>query len=95
MRRLHRAGLHGIQRLQGGHHLARAEDADLEAVLGQFRDGPGEDLAGAIDGIEAGRIAAGQPPADRRCWDGRWQGWRGGRRPRRRRRYGGGWRGVP
>ena len=66
MCRLHRPGLDGIERLQRGHNLARAEDADLEPVIGQFGDCFGKDLASAMDGIEAARVTAGQAPADRR-----------------------------
>src|SRR5262249_62063243 len=42
----------GIDGLQAGNDLAGGKDLDLEAVVGRFGDCLGENLGGAVDGVE-------------------------------------------
>ncbi len=63
---LHGAGLDGIEHLQRGHDLARGKDADLELAVGDLADALGDQLGGAVDGVQALGPARSHPPLDGR-----------------------------
>ena len=61
---LHRVVLHGIQRLQPAHDLARREEADLEPVVGELRHALRHLLGRAVEDVGGAGEGAGQAPTD-------------------------------
>jgi hypothetical protein len=59
---LHGAVRYRIEHLKGRHDFTRAEDADLEFLVGKFGYRPAEHLARTIKRIEVLREGGGEPP---------------------------------
>src|SRR5258708_6886093 len=59
----HGSLLHGVDRAEGRHDLARAEHADLELAAGDRGDALGNGFAASVDGIQALRPARCTAPA--------------------------------
>jgi hypothetical protein len=57
--------LNGIEGLEGGHDVAGREHADVELAVGELAHALGEELAAAVDRLQALRKARRQPPAER------------------------------
>jgi hypothetical protein len=64
VRALDGALLQRVHHAEGGHDLAAREHADLELAAGERLDALGDDLAAAVDGVQALGEARGAAPAD-------------------------------